>query len=117
MEDLPAYLFPLVGDKDAAQIDSVVLAEVCQKLSVSAVEVGVAIDYLNVACLSDFNTDVSIASQYESDTLLNLAIIFKPPALCCPNTYAQGCKQTHAACSGSPVMLNGFACVAMQYPV
>ena len=45
MEDLPAYLFPLPGDKDSAQINSVVLAEVCQKLSVSPGEVGVAIDY------------------------------------------------------------------------
>lgn len=40
MEDLPTYLFPLPGERDATQIDSTVLAEVCQKLSVSAVEVG-----------------------------------------------------------------------------
>jgi len=44
MEDLPAYLFPLPGDKDSAQIDAVVLAEVCQKLSVSPGEVGVAMN-------------------------------------------------------------------------
>ena len=40
MEDLPTYLFPLPGERDATQIDSTVLAEVCQKLSVSAAEVG-----------------------------------------------------------------------------
>jgi len=43
MEDLPAYLFPLPGDKDSAQIDAVVLAEVCQKLSVSPGEVLAAV--------------------------------------------------------------------------
>lgn len=41
--DLPDYLFPLAGDADATQIDSSVLAEVCQKLSVSASEVLTAI--------------------------------------------------------------------------
>ena len=43
MEDLPTYLFPLPGERDATQIDSTVLAEVCQKLSVSAAEVGVSL--------------------------------------------------------------------------
>ena len=39
-EDLPSYLFPLPGDIDSTQIDSAALAEVCQKLSVKAAEVG-----------------------------------------------------------------------------
>ena len=43
MEDLPTYLFPLPGERDATQIDSTVLAEVCQKLSVSAAEVGMSL--------------------------------------------------------------------------
>lgn len=37
--DLPKYLFPLPGMHDHQQIDSSVVSEVCQKLSVSSEEV------------------------------------------------------------------------------
>ena len=43
MEDLPAYLFPLPGQTAHTEIDSSVLAEVCQKLSVSPSDVLAAI--------------------------------------------------------------------------
>ena len=43
MEDLPAYLFPLPGETVHTEIDSSVLAEVCQKLSVSPSDVLAAI--------------------------------------------------------------------------
>ena len=38
-QELPKYLFPLPGDQDYKQIDTNVLSEVCQKLSVNSEEV------------------------------------------------------------------------------
>ena len=43
VEDLPGYLFPLPGETAHTEIDSSVLAEVCQKLSVSPSDVMAAI--------------------------------------------------------------------------
>ena len=42
-QDLPEELFPPLGEVNTTQIDSSVIAEVCQKLSVSASEVMAAI--------------------------------------------------------------------------
>lgn len=42
-QDLPEHLCPPLGDVNTAQIDSSVIAEVCQKLNVPATEVLAAI--------------------------------------------------------------------------
>lgn len=42
-QDLPEHLFPPLGDIGMAQIDSSVIAEVCQKLSVPATDVMAAV--------------------------------------------------------------------------
>ena len=44
--DLPEELFPLLGEVGMAEIDSSVIAEVCQKLNVSAHDIMVAIKYV-----------------------------------------------------------------------
>lgn len=42
-QDLPEHLFPPLGEMIATQIDSSVIAEVCQKLNVPAAEVMAAV--------------------------------------------------------------------------
>lgn len=45
-QDLPDYLFPSLGELTITQIDSSVVAEVCQKLNVPAADVMAAIKYV-----------------------------------------------------------------------
>lgn len=45
--DLPDHLFPPLGEMNIAQIDSNVIAEVCQKLNVPAADVMAAIKLVN----------------------------------------------------------------------
>lgn len=42
-QDLPEHLFPPLGEMTTTQIDSSVIAEVCQKLSVPASDVMAAV--------------------------------------------------------------------------
>lgn len=55
-QDLPEHLFPILGEIGTDQIDSSVIAEVCQKLSVPASDVMAAIKYVHTCKLNILNT-------------------------------------------------------------
>lgn len=65
-QDLPKYLFPLPGEHDYNQIDTNVLSEVCQKLSVSSEEV------LTALRSGDHNHHLAIAYELVRDNRMIL---------------------------------------------
>ena len=66
-QELPKYLFPLPGDQDYKQIDTNVLSEVCQKLSVNSEEV------LTALRSGDCNHHLAIAYELVRDNRVILS--------------------------------------------